>query len=204
MAFQSCCNALCRSRIDAGGPKPSGKGTVSSGPEWVKKGPRQAAYRALLAAAVSDDGHYLAVGGGDWRVHVWDARSNEYIQVRLDLPDSIPEAALDCALTCLSPAQQGPHPIGREWHPLAALYIPVAASSKWRVHVCDARSNEQLDLPGPNASFCQLDEPLARAQVAQGVASEACVHAETLRRLTGSTFVSWSRGTCPSSALIHS
>ena len=55
----------------------------SSGPDWVKKGPRQAARRALLAAAVSDDGHYLAVGGGDWQVHVWDARSNEYIQVQI-------------------------------------------------------------------------------------------------------------------------
>ena len=81
------CTASHRSRIDAGGPKASRKDTArSSGPEWVKKGPRQAAGRALLAAAVSDDGHYLAVGGGDWQVHVWDARSNEYIQVRLDLP----------------------------------------------------------------------------------------------------------------------
>lgn len=50
-------------------------------PDWVKKGPRQASQNALLAAAVSDDGRYLAVGGGDKRVHVWDVRSQEYIQV---------------------------------------------------------------------------------------------------------------------------
>jgi len=32
--------------------------------------------------AVSDDARLLAVGGGDRVVHVWDARSREYIQVR--------------------------------------------------------------------------------------------------------------------------
>lgn len=37
---------------------------------------------ALLAAAVSSDGRYLAVGGGDRKVHVWDARSRQYIQVQ--------------------------------------------------------------------------------------------------------------------------
>lgn len=52
-------------------------------PDWVKKGPRKAGRNSLLAAAVSDDGRYLAVGGGDKRVHVWDIRSHEYIQVRL-------------------------------------------------------------------------------------------------------------------------
>ena len=73
----------CRSRLDTKGPPISAKGTSNtSGPDWVKRGPRQAGHRALLAAAVSDDGRYLAVGGGDWHVHVWDARSNEYIQVR--------------------------------------------------------------------------------------------------------------------------
>ncbi len=35
----------------------------------------------LLAAAVSDDGRYLAVGGGDKAVHIFDARSAEYIKV---------------------------------------------------------------------------------------------------------------------------
>ncbi|BDA48673.1 U3 small nucleolar RNA-interacting protein 2 [Coccomyxa sp. Obi] len=49
-------------------------------PDWVKKGPRKAGRNSLLAAAVSDDGRYLAVGGGDKRVHVWDIRSHEYIQ----------------------------------------------------------------------------------------------------------------------------
>ena len=70
--------------MDTKGPKAASKDTgSSSGPDWVKRGPRQAGHRALLAAAVSDDGHYLAVGGGDWRVHVWDIRSNEYIQVQM-------------------------------------------------------------------------------------------------------------------------
>lgn len=36
---------------------------------------------ALLSVAVSDDGRMLAVGGGDRVVHVWDARSRQYVQV---------------------------------------------------------------------------------------------------------------------------
>ena len=85
-----------------GGPEASSSSTASSsGPDWVKKGPRQAAHRALLAAAVSDDGHYLAVGGGDWRVHVWDARSNQYIQVQLHLP--VPHACVWLRLSAGAP-----------------------------------------------------------------------------------------------------
>lgn len=38
---------------------------------------------ALLSVAVSDDGRMLAVGGGDRIVHVWDARSRQYVQVWL-------------------------------------------------------------------------------------------------------------------------
>ena len=43
--------------------------------EWVKSGPRRVSTSALLAAAVSSDGRYLALGGGDARVHIWDLRS---------------------------------------------------------------------------------------------------------------------------------
>lgn len=60
-------------------------------PDWVKKGPRKAGQNSLLAAAVSDDGHYLAVGGGDKRVHVWDIRSHEYIQVPETIQLPVPE-----------------------------------------------------------------------------------------------------------------
>ena len=38
---------------------------------------------SLVAVAVSDDGRMLAVGGGDRIVHLWDARSRQYIQVNL-------------------------------------------------------------------------------------------------------------------------
>ena len=58
----------------------------------MKRGPRQAGARALLAAAVSDDGRYLAAGGGDARVHVWDLRSSQYVQVTV-----LPLPPLSCA-----------------------------------------------------------------------------------------------------------
>lgn len=59
-----------------GTPAPAGAA------DWVSKAAARAGgSRALLAAAVSSDGHYLAVGGGDRKVHVWDARSRQYIQV---------------------------------------------------------------------------------------------------------------------------
>lgn len=54
--------------------------------DWVKRGPRQGGRNSLLAAAVSSDGRYLAVGGGDRKVHIWDARSRQYVRVSLLLP----------------------------------------------------------------------------------------------------------------------
>jgi hypothetical protein len=37
---------------------------------------------SLLAAAVSSDGKFLAVGGGDKMVHVFEAGSGTHVQVR--------------------------------------------------------------------------------------------------------------------------
>ena len=62
--------------------------------EWVARAASRAGgASALLAAAVSSDGRYLAVGGGDRKVHVWDARSRQYIQARhrRALPAQLPE-----------------------------------------------------------------------------------------------------------------
>lgn len=53
-------------------------GTVA---DWVKRGPRLSGTASLLAAALSSDGRYLAVGGGDRKVHIWDARSRQYVRV---------------------------------------------------------------------------------------------------------------------------
>jgi ribosomal RNA-processing protein 9 len=50
--------------------------------DWVKRGPRLAGRQSLLAVAVSWDAHYVAAGGGDQRVHVWDLRTRKYLQVR--------------------------------------------------------------------------------------------------------------------------
>ena len=77
----------------AGGAQEEAAG--GGGADWVKRGPRQSGRTSLLAAAVSSDGRYLAVGGGDKRVHVWDARSRQY--VRVSAP-AVAAAALCCAL----------------------------------------------------------------------------------------------------------
>lgn len=58
-------------------------GSVAEGgrAEWVAKAATRAGGpSALLAAAVTSDGRYLAVGGGDRKVHIWDARSQQYVQ----------------------------------------------------------------------------------------------------------------------------
>lgn len=51
-----------------------------TGAPWVAPAARQSSKGALLAVALSGDGKYLAVGGGDKKIHVWDARSRAYIR----------------------------------------------------------------------------------------------------------------------------
>ncbi|KAF6261907.1 WD40-repeat-containing domain protein [Scenedesmus sp. NREL 46B-D3] len=48
--------------------------------DWVQKGPRMNPTSSLLAAAVSSDGKFLAVGGGDKMVHVFEAGSGAHVQ----------------------------------------------------------------------------------------------------------------------------
>ena len=61
-------------------PEEHAAAAASTGPDWVKKGPRLVGTGSLLAAAISSDGQLLAVGGGDKKVHVWDARSQQHVQ----------------------------------------------------------------------------------------------------------------------------
>jgi len=75
-------------------PKKGGAGVLpSSGPEWVKKGPRHLHAGALLSAAVSSDGKLLAVGGGDRKVHVWDTGSHTLVQSYPGHKDAVTGAA---------------------------------------------------------------------------------------------------------------
>lgn len=60
-------------------PSP-GDGVTSGGAPWMTPAARQGSRTSLLAAAVSSDGKYLAVGGGDRKVHIWDARSRQLIR----------------------------------------------------------------------------------------------------------------------------
>ena len=62
-------------------PGDSGGSTRRSGADWVAPVARRGSSIALYAVATSADDRYLAAGGGDKIVHVWDLRSNEYIKV---------------------------------------------------------------------------------------------------------------------------
>lgn len=61
----------------AGNGKDAGRGTTA---EWVKRAARATSRSALHSVAVSSDGALLAVGGGDRKVHVFDARTGGYVQ----------------------------------------------------------------------------------------------------------------------------
>lgn len=50
------------------------------GAPWMAPKARQGSRTSLLAAAVSSDGMYLAVGGGDKKVHIWDTRSKTLLK----------------------------------------------------------------------------------------------------------------------------
>ena len=64
-----------------GGPDRSNIGGNAA--EWLGRTAQRGGGRgSLLAAAVSSDNRYLAVGGGDRTVHIWDARTGQHVQVR--------------------------------------------------------------------------------------------------------------------------
>lgn len=48
--------------------------------DWVKPTARQGSRNSLLSVAVSSDGRYLATGGGDKLVHIWDARNRQRLR----------------------------------------------------------------------------------------------------------------------------
>ncbi|KAL4451525.1 hypothetical protein ABPG75_007187 [Micractinium tetrahymenae] len=80
----------------AGQGREAQQGTAA---DWVNRGPRQSGRNSLLAAAVSSDGRYLAVGGGDKKVHIWDARSRQHMKALPGHKD---------AVTCLA-FREGTH-----------------------------------------------------------------------------------------------
>ncbi|GLC40987.1 hypothetical protein PLESTB_000954900 [Pleodorina starrii] len=66
-----------------GGAGPSGSrgaGPISPAADWVDRKARSSSGAALAAVAVSSDGKYLAVGGGDHKVHVFEAASGAYMK----------------------------------------------------------------------------------------------------------------------------
>lgn len=68
-----------------GGGGGGGKNSKSNEPltgtaDWIRPAARQANRCGLLSAAVSSDGRYFATGGGDKKVHVYDARSGDHLR----------------------------------------------------------------------------------------------------------------------------
>lgn len=88
------CGALLRWDIESGtksllqrpGDKQRATARAAHPAEWVHARARRGSARALLCVAASSDGRYLAAGGGDRKVHVWDLRTDAYIQVRFCEP----------------------------------------------------------------------------------------------------------------------
>ena len=69
-----------RSFSTAGAAAAKKKEPITGSADWIRPAARQLSSSALLAAAVSSDGRYFAAGGGDKRVHIWDAHSGEHIR----------------------------------------------------------------------------------------------------------------------------
>ncbi|KAG1675461.1 hypothetical protein FOA52_001760 [Chlamydomonas sp. UWO 241] len=72
-------------RVKGGGKGGKGQAkeeiaTTGTNPDWVKRNPRAASKLGLYAVALSYDSKYLAVGGGDKKVHVFDALSGKFLQ----------------------------------------------------------------------------------------------------------------------------
>jgi hypothetical protein len=75
-SHQLCLASSCRPGSKAAAAAAAAAGTTA---DWVKRGPRQNPTSSLLAAALSTDGKYLVVGGGDKAVHVFDAGSGAHV-----------------------------------------------------------------------------------------------------------------------------
>ena len=58
------------------------RSVTGTNPDWVHAKARRGNALANYCVAVSSDSRYLAVGGGDNRIHVWDLQAGKYIQVR--------------------------------------------------------------------------------------------------------------------------
>lgn len=74
---------------DGGGDGGGGGGTGGGRRRKKKKGGGKGgggASRHVLALAVSSDGRYLAGGGYDRNVHLWDVRTRQHIQVCIAVP----------------------------------------------------------------------------------------------------------------------
>lgn len=68
-----------RTQLDRSGALASPDAKTGSA-DWVKPSARATSRSSLLSCAVSSDGALLAVGGGDRKVHVFDARTGGYVQ----------------------------------------------------------------------------------------------------------------------------
>lgn len=88
--FQWDVETMKHTRMRRPGERLKGGGVVGDTPEgqtvaeptgapWMKRLRAQGATRALYSCAVSSDGAFLAVGGGDKKIHVFDVRSSAHV-----------------------------------------------------------------------------------------------------------------------------
>lgn len=72
----------CRTSLHRPGDPSAGLNVTGTNPDWVKAKARTGGAVAIYTCAVSSDDRYLAVGGGDHKIHLWDLRSQTYVAVR--------------------------------------------------------------------------------------------------------------------------
>ena len=75
------------------------KEPVTGTADWIRPAARQTNRSALLSAAVSSDGRYFATGGGDKKIHIYDARNGDHLRAFPGHKD---------AITCLT-FREGTH-----------------------------------------------------------------------------------------------
>lgn len=185
---------------------PKGHEAAAANPQTAKRPSMPFSSSCLLASAVSSDGQYLAVGGGDGKVHVYDARKGEYIQGY---------SGHQGAVTCLA-FREGSHTLlsgGTDrtikiWSLDDKMYVDTLFGHQADVLCLDMLRAERV-VSGGHDRTCRVWKIPEESQLIFRAPSTAV---ESVRYVTGDSWVSgcsdgslclWSSGRKKPTALVH-